>query len=75
MALCVLTAGWKMDGLTATGKSGTFIDGLLAIVVDHGLRPESRDEAKVVCNRVMQLGTTLHVYHLYDSLVMIKSVQ
>ncbi|XP_038879702.1 uncharacterized protein LOC120071467 [Benincasa hispida] len=56
MALCVLTAVWKMDGLTATGRSSTFIDGLLAIVVDHGLRAESRDEAKVVSNRITQLG-------------------
>ncbi|KAG6587963.1 hypothetical protein SDJN03_16528, partial [Cucurbita argyrosperma subsp. sororia] len=56
MALCVLMAGWKMDSLNATGKSSTFIDGLLAIVVDHGLRAESRDEANVVRNRVTQMG-------------------
>lgn len=68
MALCVLTAGWKMDGLNGIGKSSTFVDGLLAVVVDHGLRAESRDEAKVVLNRVTQLGTTLHLYHLYDLL-------
>lgn len=69
MALCALTADWKMDGLNATGKSSNFIDGLLAIVVDHGLRAESRDEAKVVWNRVTNLGTaTLHEYCLFSLL-------
>lgn len=76
MALCVLMAGWKMDSLNATGKSSTFIDGLLAIVVDHGLRAESRDEANVVRNRVTQMGTTtLHVYYLSAFLHYDKSVQ
>lgn len=56
MALCVLMAGWKTDSLNGTGKSSTFIGGLLAIVVDHGLRAESRDEANVVRNRVTQMG-------------------
>lgn len=76
MALCVLTAGWKMDCLNSTGKSSTFIDGLLAIVVDHGLRAESRDEANVVWNRVTQMGnTTLHVYYLSAFLSYDRSVQ
>lgn len=70
MALCVLTAGWKMDGLGTSCKSSTFLDGLLAIVVDHGLRAESRVEAQVVYNRVTQLGTTSYQRDLlsYDKI-------
>lgn len=58
MALCVLTAGWKTNGIS-NGESGDFVDGLLAIVVDHGLRSESKDEANIVYNRVSQMGMQL----------------
>lgn len=57
MALCVLAAGWKSCGLGGKSESSGFIDGLLGIVVDHRLRPESTEEAKLVCTRVMKLGT------------------
>lgn len=59
MALCVLAAEWKMQGLDYLSKeSREFIDGILAIVVDHGLRADSEDEAKVVRRRVLNMGTT-----------------
>ncbi|CAL1359545.1 unnamed protein product [Linum trigynum] len=44
MALCFLTAAWKTD---AAGKSDGYVDGLLAIIVDHGLRAESKEEAHI----------------------------
>ncbi|XP_045789952.1 uncharacterized protein LOC123884783 isoform X1 [Trifolium pratense] len=57
MALCVLTAGWKTTGVNSVGTdSSGFIDGLLAIIVDHGLRAESKEEANVVCKRVSEMG-------------------
>lgn len=62
MALCVLTANWKTDGPNAVGHLGGFIDGLLAVIVDHGLRAESRDEANLVLRRVSEMG----IFH-YES--------
>ncbi|XVF49186.1 hypothetical protein PTKIN_Ptkin03bG0248400 [Pterospermum kingtungense] len=56
MALCVLAANWKTEGRYESDNNGKFIDGLLAIIVDHGLRPESKDEASVVRNRVSEMG-------------------
>ncbi|KAL4317009.1 hypothetical protein AHAS_Ahas15G0342200 [Arachis hypogaea] len=57
MALCVLTAGWKTAGANAVNTdSGGFIDGLLAIIVDHGLRAENKEEANIVCCRVSKMG-------------------
>lgn len=57
MALCVLTAGWKTAGVNAgSTESGGFIDGLLAIIVDHGLRAESKEEADIVSRRVSEMG-------------------
>ncbi|XWS69892.1 hypothetical protein CRYUN_Cryun03dG0002700 [Craigia yunnanensis] len=56
MALCVLAANWKTEGLYESDNSGKFIDGLLAIIVDHGLRPESKDEASLVGHRVSEMG-------------------
>ncbi|XVF34842.1 hypothetical protein REPUB_Repub18cG0093100 [Reevesia pubescens] len=56
MALCVLAANWKSEGLYGSDNSSKFIDGLLAIIVDHGLRPESKDEASLVGHRVSEMG-------------------
>uniref|UniRef100_A0A1J3KA39 tRNA(Ile)-lysidine synthetase n=1 Tax=Noccaea caerulescens TaxID=107243 RepID=A0A1J3KA39_NOCCA len=56
MALCVLTAKWKTEGLSCVEKRDGFIDGLVAVVVDHGLRQESKDEAELVCSRVSEMG-------------------
>lgn len=58
MALCVLAAHWKSENhnpATTTGRS-KFIDGILAIVVDHGLRKESTEEANLVCRRIVDMG-------------------
>ncbi|KAG0493929.1 hypothetical protein HPP92_004923 [Vanilla planifolia] len=57
MALCALTAWWKSE----EPSSGTidalgYLDGLLGIIVDHRLRPESSEEARVVQERVMKMG-------------------
>ncbi|KAK7379999.1 hypothetical protein VNO78_32319 [Psophocarpus tetragonolobus] len=54
VALCVLTAGWKNAVTSENG--GGFIDGLLAIIVDHGLRAESKEEANIVSHRVSKMG-------------------
>ncbi|XP_072978390.1 uncharacterized protein [Typha angustifolia] len=56
MALCVLTAGWKLDGSVRKDEALGYIDGLLGIVVDHGLRAESSEEAKLVRDRVNKMG-------------------
>ncbi|CAA7045775.1 unnamed protein product [Microthlaspi erraticum] len=56
MALCVLTAKWKTEGLISVEKRDGFIDGLVAVVVDHGLRQESKDEAVLVRSRVSEMG-------------------
>ncbi|GFP90462.1 trna(ile)-lysidine synthase [Phtheirospermum japonicum] len=57
IALCVLTAAWKSDNFDAAGKGrNKSVDGLLAIVVDHGLRTESAEEANLVNNRVLDMG-------------------
>lgn len=59
MALCVLAASWKTEGLYGVDNSGKFIDGLFAIIVDHGLRSESKDEASLVGNRVSEIDARL----------------
>ncbi|KAK2985317.1 hypothetical protein RJ640_024313 [Escallonia rubra] len=56
MALCVLTADWKTGGFSATKESGEFVEGLLAIVVDHGLRAESKDEANTAELFILRLS-------------------
>ncbi|XP_016506151.1 uncharacterized protein LOC107823950 isoform X1 [Nicotiana tabacum] len=56
MALCVLTAAWKTNSLGIAAQKNEFIDGLLAVVVDHGLRAESKDEANLVHRRVTSMG-------------------
>ncbi|KAJ1377454.1 tRN, partial [Sesbania bispinosa] len=64
MALCVLTAGWKTAGVNAVStESDGFIDGLLAIIVDHGLRAESKEEANIVCSRVSKMGIRCEIAH------------
>ncbi|KAI3929099.1 hypothetical protein MKW92_051878, partial [Papaver armeniacum] len=55
VALCVLTSQWKKDALIGIDEKDGFVDGLLSIVVDHGLRKESKDEANVVHDRVSKL--------------------
>ena len=60
MALCVLAAAWKKavgrkaeeDESVAPG----FVHGLLGVVVDHGLRLESAQEAQLVRDRVHAMG-------------------
>ncbi|PON50553.1 tRNA(Ile)-lysidine synthase [Parasponia andersonii] len=56
MALCVLAAHWKTNGLNTNRDSDGFINGLLAIIVDHGLRAESKEEANIVSRRVSTMG-------------------
>ncbi|CAI9100337.1 OLC1v1037312C1 [Oldenlandia corymbosa var. corymbosa] len=63
MALCILASMWKKDGhcAVATEESDEFVDGLVGIVIDHGLRPESKDEANLVCNRVRNMGVRCEI--------------
>ncbi|CAI0628868.1 unnamed protein product [Linum tenue] len=56
MALCLLTAAWKTDGPYAASQSDGYVDGLLAIIVDHRLRAESKEEAHIVSRRVSKMG-------------------
>ncbi|KAH7658332.1 tRNA(Ile)-lysidine synthase protein [Dioscorea alata] len=56
MALCVMTAGWKLDGFIERDEGLKFIGGLLAIVVDHRLRAESAEEAILVREKVSKMG-------------------
>lgn len=57
IALCVLAANWKTNTPNAArGQDSNFIDGLLAIIVDHGLRAESKEEANIVSRRVLDMG-------------------
>ncbi|CAN8268602.1 unnamed protein product [Cochlearia groenlandica] len=63
MALCVLTAKWKTQGLSCVNDTDGFIDGLVAIIVDHGLRQESKDEAEAVCSRVSHMGIRCEIVH------------
>lgn len=61
MALCVLTAHWKTNGLSVARDCDGFIDGLLAIIVDHSLRAESKEEAAIVSHRVCRMDARLPV--------------
>ncbi|GJW64327.1 tRNA(Ile)-lysidine synthase [Tanacetum coccineum] len=64
MALCLLAANWKTYGLKATSKGNDdVVDGLLAIIVDHGLRAESKDEAEMVQRRVLNMGIRCEIAH------------
>lgn len=68
MALCALTAFWKAQGFNGKCDSEGFIDGILAIIVDHGLRAESTEEASIVSNRVAKMGTSLCADRLFGCL-------
>lgn len=60
MALCVLAAAWKKKAPHEEEEGSfaeAFVDGLLGGGVDHGLRPESADEARLVRDRVRGMGT------------------
>ncbi|KAK9130935.1 hypothetical protein Sjap_011422 [Stephania japonica] len=63
VALCVLAAAWKADAGIGRNESDGCIDGLLGIVVDHGLRSESKDEAFCVSDRVSKMGIKCQVAH------------
>ncbi|KAI3524617.1 hypothetical protein L1887_03276 [Cichorium endivia] len=67
MALCLLAADWKTYGLNAASRTNNSnkgaIDGLLAIIVDHGLRTESKDEAEMVQRRVLDMGIRCEIAH------------
>lgn len=57
MALSILASSWKTSGSENVAEQGIgFIDGLLAIVVDHGLRAGSQEEAYLVSRRVLDMG-------------------
>ncbi|KAL1832616.1 hypothetical protein ACET3Z_002267 [Daucus carota] len=59
MALCVLAAHWKKQGLSS--GSPDLIDGILGIIVDHGLRSESDTEAKLVQRRLVKMGISCEI--------------
>ncbi|KAL2925236.1 tRNA(Ile)-lysidine synthase [Bienertia sinuspersici] len=63
MALCALMAHWKTVGSGGYLDSSGFVNGLLAIIVDHGLRPESKEEAETVSRWVSDLGIRCKVMH------------
>ncbi|KAK9098992.1 hypothetical protein Syun_026037 [Stephania yunnanensis] len=63
VALCVLAAAWKADAGIGSNESDGCIDGLLGIVVDHGLRLESKYEAFCVSDRVSKMGIKCKVEH------------
>lgn len=62
MALCVLAADWKTTGPDSAAKTDGFISGLSAIIVDHGLRIESGEEAKTVLQQVSNMGMFYQFY-------------
>lgn len=59
IALCVLASGWKANGMVGADDRSGWIDGILGIVVDHGLRAESGEEAKQVCVWVSKMGNNV----------------
>ncbi|EPS66935.1 hypothetical protein M569_07840, partial [Genlisea aurea] len=62
VALCILTAGWKCGNHDAsTSLRSNPVDGLLAVVVDHGLRNESAEEAHIVSGRITDMGIKCEV--------------
>nr|GEU48853.1 hypothetical protein [Tanacetum cinerariifolium] len=68
MALCLLAENWKTYCLNATSKGkDDVVDGLLAIIVDHGLRAESKDEVDMVQRRVLNLDGKPKRGHLQEA--------
>ncbi|CAO2822840.1 unnamed protein product [Amaranthus hypochondriacus] len=63
MALCVLMAHWKTFSRNGGYDSSGFVEGLLAIIVDHGLRPESKEEAETVSHWVSDMGIRYEIVH------------
>lgn len=64
MALCALMAHWKTFANGGVGFDNFgYIDGLLAIIVDHGLRPESKEEAETVSRWVFDMGIRFEIVH------------
>lgn len=62
MALCLLASSWKTNGdSSAASNASGLIDGLLAIIVDHGLRVESKEEAFLVSRRVLDMGISCEI--------------
>ncbi|KAL6888126.1 hypothetical protein ACP4OV_009152 [Aristida adscensionis] len=65
MALCALAAAWKKDRKPLPPEDASlaspFVDGLLGVVVDHGLRPESAHEAHLVRDRVLAMGVRCEI--------------
>ncbi|KAG8058676.1 hypothetical protein GUJ93_ZPchr0002g23952 [Zizania palustris] len=66
MALCVLAAAWKRKAGEGRkdeeeGASPGFVDGLLGVVVDHGLRTESAEEAQLVRDWVRGMGVMCEI--------------
>lgn len=74
MALCVLTAGWKLDGSVTKNECSGFIDGLLGIVVDHRLRAESTEEAILVRDRVNKMGNLWLRFYFLQSVFLVLSI-
>lgn len=72
--MCLLAANWKVDGSASSGERRGFIDGILAVIVDHGLRGESEDEANCVATRVSEMGKLL-VYHIAAAYFWFMSVR
>ncbi|XP_024979228.1 uncharacterized protein LOC112516426 isoform X2 [Cynara cardunculus var. scolymus] len=59
-----IVADWKSCGLNvASNGNNDMVDGLLAIIVDHGLRSESKDEAEMVQRRVLDIGIRCEIAH------------
>lgn len=52
----MLTGGWKSENFDGATKGSKSVEGLLAIVVDHGLRTESAEEANLVRRRILDMG-------------------
>ncbi|XP_057545624.1 uncharacterized protein LOC130824581 isoform X2 [Amaranthus tricolor] len=63
MALCALMAHWKTFSRNSGYDSSGFVEGLLAIIVDHGLRPESKEEAETVSHWVSDMGIRYEIVH------------
>ncbi|KNA13571.1 hypothetical protein SOVF_115440 [Spinacia oleracea] len=63
MALCALMTHWKTFANGGCFDSSGFVDGLLAIIIDHGLRSESKEEAETVSRWVSAMGIRCEIVH------------